>query len=104
MAIEILDSWTEFGANFATVKTPGGIFTIYRGRISYAIEGDVEHFSVIPCRVSQKIVEIYWPVGKNPTDISKSSERFRNDLSKIKDLTGADPFVLIELMENKQED
>lgn len=101
MAIEILDSWNEFDANFAIVKTSGGIFTIYRRQIHYSIEDDLEQFTVQPVRLSQKIVDIYWPVGKNPMDISKSSERFRNDLSKIKDLTGTDPFVLIELMENK---
>lgn len=104
MAIEILDSWKEFGANFATVKTPVGIFTIYKGRMTYAIEGEVEQFSVIPCRISQKIVSIYWPVEENPMYLSKYSERFRDDLSKIKDLTGINPFELMELLENKEED
>ena len=104
MAIEILDSWKEFGTNFATVKTSGGIFTISRGQTSYAVEQAVERFTVMPCRASQKIVNMYWPVGKNPMDISKSSERFRNDLSKIKDQTGTDPFVLMELLEKKEEE
>ena len=103
MDIEILDSWKEFDANFAIVKTSGGIFTIYRRQIHYSIESDLEQFTVQPTRLSQKIVDIYWPVGKNPMDISKYSERFRDDLSKIKDLTGADPFELIELMEKKEE-
>lgn len=104
MAIEILDSWKEFDTNFAIVKTSGGIFTISRGQTSYAVEQAIEQFTVMPCRVSQKIVNMYWPVGKNPMDISKSSERFRNDLSKIKDLTGVDPFELMELLEKKEEE
>lgn len=102
MAIEILDSWKEFDTNFAIVKTSGGIFIISRGRTSYAIEGDDERFVVIPCRLSRKIVDIYWPVGKNPMDISKSSERFRDSLSKIKDLTGVDPFELMEIVKDKE--
>ena len=104
MAIEILDSWKEFDANFAIAKTSGGIFTIYRRQIHYSIESDLEQFTVQPVSLSQKIVDIYWPVGKNPMDISKYSERFRDDLSKIKDLTGEDPFELIELLEKKEEE
>lgn len=104
MAIEILDSWKEFDTNFALVKTSGGIFTIYRRQIYYGIESDLEQFTVQPTRLSQKIVDIMWPVGKNPMDISKSSERFRDDLSRIKDLTGADPFELMELLEKKEEE
>ena len=103
MVISILDSWKEFDTNFAIVKTSGGIFTISRGQTSYAVEQAVEQFTVMPCRASQKVVNMYWPVGKNPMDISKSSERFRNDLSKIKDLTGTDPFILMELLEKKEE-
>ena len=103
MAIEILDSWKEFDANFALVKTSGGIFTIYRRQIHYTIESDLEQFTVQSTRLSQKIVDIYWPVGKNPMDISKSSERFRDDLSKIKDLTGVDPFELMEIVKEKEE-
>ena len=104
MAIDILDSWKEPNTNFAVVKTSEGIFIISRGRTSYAIEGEDERFIVIPCRLSRKIVDIYWPVGKNPIDISKSSERFRDDLSKIKDQTGTDPFILMELLEKKEEE
>lgn len=103
MAIEILDSWKESSTNFATVKTSKGIFIISRGRTSYAIEGEDERFIVIPCRLYQKIVDMYWTVGKNPMDVSKSSERFRNDLSKIKDLTGVDPFELMEIVKEKEE-
>lgn len=103
MVISILDSWKEFDTNFAIVKTSGGIFTISRGQTSYAVEQAVERFSVIPCRVSQKIVNMYWPVGKNPMDISKSSESFRDNLSKIKDLTGVDPFELMEIVKEKEE-
>ena len=103
MVISILDSWKEFDTNFAIVKTSGGIFTISRGQTSYAVEQAVERFSVIPCRVSQKIVDMYWPVGKNPIDISKSSERFRDDLSKIKDLSGVDPFELMDIVKEKEE-
>ena len=103
MAIEILDSWKEFDTNFAIVKTSGGIFTISRGQISYAVEQAVEQFTVMPCRIYKKPVCIMWSAGKNPMDISKSSERFRDDLSKIKDLTGVDPFVLMELLEKKEE-
>ena len=104
MAIEILDSWKAFDTNFAIVKTSGGIFTISRGQTSYAVEQAVERFSVIPCRVSQKIVDMYWPVGKNPMDMSKSSRGFIGDLSKIKDLTGVNPFELMELLEKKEEE
>ena len=103
MAIEILDSWKEFDANFALVKTSGGIFTISRGQTSYAVERTVEQFSVMPCRASQKSVYMYWPVGKNPMDMSKSSRGFIGDLSKIKNLTGTDPFILMELLEKKEE-
>ena len=103
MAIEILDSWKEFDANFALVKTSGGIFTIYRRQIHYSIESDFEQFTVQPTRLSQKIVDIYWPVGKNPMDISKSSERFKEDLSRIKDLSGVDPFELMEIVKEKEE-
>ena len=102
MAIEILDSWKDFGTNFAVVKTSEGIFIISRGRTSYAIEGEDERFIVIPCRLSQKIVDMYWSVGENPEDVSKSSERFRNDLSRIKDLTGVDPFELMEIVKDKE--
>lgn len=102
MSIEILDSWKEFNANFALVKTSGGIFTISRRRTSYAIKQAVERFTVIPCRLSQNIVEIYWQIGENPMDISKSSEKFRDDLSKIKDLTGVDPFELMEIVKDKE--
>ena len=103
MAIEILDSWKEFDTNFAIVKTSGGIFTISRGQTSYAVEQAVEQFTVMPCRVSQKFVNMYWPVGKNPMDISKSSERFRYDLSRIKDLSGVDPFELMEIVKKEEE-
>ena len=104
MAISILDSWKEFNTNFALVKTSGGIFTIYRRQIHYGIESDLEQFTVQSVRLSQKIVDMYWPVGENPIDISKSSERFRYDLSRIKDLTGVDPFELMELFANKEEE
>ena len=104
MAIEILDSWKEPDTNFAVIKTSEGIFVISRGRTSYAIEREDERFIVIPCRLSRKIVDIYWPVGKNPMDISKSSKRFRYDLSRIKDLTGVDPFELMEIVKEKEEE
>lgn len=100
MDIEILDSWKEFNANCAVIKTSGGIFTIYRKQIHYRIESDFERFSVIPCRLSKNIVDIHWPVGKNPMDISKS---LRDDLSKIKDLTGVDPFELMDIVKEKEE-
>ena len=103
MVISILDSWKEFDTNFAIVKTSGGIFTISRGQTSYAVEQAVEQFSVMPCRVSQKSVYMCWPIGKNPMDMSKSSRGFRDDLSKIKDQTGTDPFILMELLEKKEE-
>ena len=31
-------------------------------------------------------------------DLSKTSKEFRDDLSKIKDLTGVDPFELMEIV------
>lgn len=102
MAIEILDSWKEFGTNFATVKTSKGIFIISRGKTSYAIEGEAERFILRSCRIYKKPVYIMWSAGENPEDVSKSSERFRNDLSKIKDLTGADPFELMEIVKDKE--
>ena len=37
-------------------------------------------------------------------DLSKTSKEFRDDLSRIKDLTGVDPFELMELLENKEEE
>ena len=104
MDIEILDSWKEFDTNYALVKTSGGIFTISRGQTSYAVECTAEQFSVMPCRASQKNVYMYWPVGKNPMDMSKSSKIFRDDLSKIKEQTGIDPFELMELFANKEEE
>ena len=103
MAIEILDSWKEFGTNFATVKTSKGIFIISRGKTSYAIEGEAERFILRSCRIYKKPVYIMWSAGENPEDVSKSSERFRNDLSKIKDLTGVDPFELMEIVKEKEE-
>lgn len=102
MPIEILDSWNEFDTNFALVKTSGGIFTIYRRQVRYNIEGNTEQFVVQPCRISQKFVCISWPDGENPMVLSKSSERFRDDLLKIKDLTGVDPFELMELVEKEE--
>ena len=102
MVISILDSWKEFDTNYAIVKTSGGIFTISRGQTSYAVERAVEQFTVMPCRVSQKSVYMYWPVGINPMDMSKSSRGFRDDLSKIKDQTGTDPFILMEIVEDKE--
>lgn len=104
MAIEILDSWKEFGTNFATVKTSEGIFVISRGRTSYAIEGEAERFILSPCRMYKKPVYAMWSAGKNPEDVSKSSESFRDNLSKIKDLTGVDPFELMEIVKEKEED
>ena len=102
MAIEILDSWKDFGTNFATVKTSKGIFIISRGKTSYAIEGEAERFILRSCRFYKKPVYIMWSAGENPKDVSKSSERFRNDLSKIKDLTGVDPFELMEIVKDKE--
>ena len=103
MVISILDSWKEFDTNFAIVKTSEGIFIISRGQTSYAIEHAVEHFTVVPCRVSQKRVYMYWPVGENPMDLSKTSKEFGDDLSRIKDLTGTDPFVLMEIVKDKEQ-
>ena len=103
MVISILDSWNEFDTNFAIVKTSEGIFIISRGQTSYAIEHAVEHFTVVPCRVSQKRVYMYWPVGENPMDLSKTSKEFGDDLSRIKDLTGTDPFVLMEIVKDKEQ-
>ena len=103
MVISILDSWNEFDTNFAIVKTSEGIFIISRGQSSYAIEHAVEHFTVVPCRVSKKRVYMYWPVGENPMDLSKTSKEFGDDLSRIKDLTGTDPFVLMEIVKDKEQ-
>ena len=102
MAIEILDSWKEFGTNFVVVKTPGGVFTMYRRQMHYIVESDLEQFTVIPAHLSQKSVYMYWPVGENPMDLSKTSKEVRDDLSKIEDLTGADPFELMEIVKDKE--
>lgn len=102
MAIEILDSWKEFGTNFATVKTSEGIFIISRGRTSYAIEGEAERFILRPCRMYKKPIYIMWSAGKNPEDASKSSESFRDSLSRIKDLTRADPFELMDIVKGEE--
>ena len=105
MPIEILDSWNEFDTNFALVKTSGGIFIISKGRSNYAVEGEGEdeYFYVQPARVSQKCVGVYWRIGENPMDVSKTSKRFRYDLLRIKDLTGVDPFKLMELVKKEKE-
>ena len=104
MVVEILDSWKEFGTNFVVVKTPGGVFTMYRRQMHYIVESDLEQFTVIPTHLSQKSVYMYWPVGENPMDLSKTSKEFRDNLSKIKDQTGTDPFELMELFANKEEE
>lgn len=103
MVISILDSWKEFDTNFAIVKTSEGIFIISRGRTSYAIEGEDERFTLSPCRIYKRQISITWSVKTNPADVSKSSERFRYDLSRIKDLTGVDPFELMEIVKEKEE-
>ena len=103
MAIEILDSWKAFDTNLATIKTSEGIFTISRGRISYTDEGTVEHFDVTPFRAYQKYIRIFWYVGENPMDLSKTSKEFGNYLTKIKDLTGVDPFELMEIVKDKEQ-
>ena len=104
MAIEILDSWKAFDTNLATIKTSRGIFTISRGRISYTDEGTVEHFDVKPFHTYQKYIRIFWYAGENPMDLSKTSKEFRDNLLRIKDFTGVDPFELIELLEKKEEE
>ena len=102
MAIDILDSWKAFDTNLATIKTSRGIFTISRGRISYTDECTLEHFYVKPFHTYQKYIRIFWYAGENPMDLSKTSKEFRDDLSKIKDLTGVDPFELMEIVEDKE--
>ena len=104
MSIEILDSWKEPNTKFAIIKTSEGIFVISRGRTIYDIEGDVERFVVRPCRIYKRPVCIMWSARNNPEDASKSSERFRDDLSRIKDLTGVDPFELMEIVKEKEEE
>lgn len=102
MAIEILDSWKAFDTNLATIKTSGGIFTISRGQTRYIDEGTVEHFDVTPFRAYQKYTRIFWYAGENPMDLSKTSKEFCDDLSRIKDLTGVDPFELMEIVKDKE--
>lgn len=102
MVIEILDSWKAFDTNLATIKTSEGIFTISRGRISYTDEGTVEHFDVTPFRAYQKYIRIFWYVGENPMDLSKTSKEFGNYLTIIKYMTGVDPFELMEIVEDKE--
>ena len=102
MAIEILDSWKAFDTNLAKVKTSEGIFIISMGQINYTVEGTVEHFDVKPSLAYQKYIRIFWYAGENPVDLSKSSKEFRDDLSRIKDLTGVDPFELMEIVKDKE--
>ena len=102
MVISILDSWKAFGTNLATIKTSEGIFVISRGRTSYTVEGTVEHFDVKPSLAYQNYIRIFWYAGENPMDLSKTSKEFGDDLSRIKDLTGADPFVLMEIVKDKE--
>lgn len=102
MAIEILDSWKAFDTNLATIKTSKGTFVISRGKISYTVEGTVEHFDVKPYLSYQKYIRIFWYAGENPRDLSKTSKEFRDDLSRIKDLTGVDPFELMEIVKDKE--
>ena len=103
MVISILDSWKAFGTNLATIKTSEGVFVISRGRTSYTVEGTVEHFDVRPSLAyPKKYIRIFWYAGENPMDLSKTSKEFRDDLSRIKDLTGADPFVLMEIVKDKE--
>lgn len=104
MAIEILDSWKAFDTNLATIRTSEGIFTISRGRTSYTVEGTVEHFDVKPSLSYQNYIRIFWYAGENPMDLSKTSKEFRDDISRIKDLTGVDPFELMELLEKKDKE
>ena len=103
MDIEILDSWKKFDTNYALVKTSEDIFVISRGRMIYDIEGDVERFVVRPCRIFKKPVCIRWSARNNPEDASKSSERFIDGLSRIKDLTGVDPFKLMKIVKKEEE-
>ena len=104
MAIEILDSWKAVGTNLATIKTSSGIFTISRGQTSYTVEGTVEHFDVKPRLAYQNYIRIFWYAGENPMDLSKTSKEFRYDLSRIKDLSGVDPFELMEIVKEKEEE
>ena len=104
MAIEILDSWKETDTNFAVIKTSEGVFVISRGRTSYSIEGETERFILSPCRMYKRQICITWSARTNLADVSKSSERFKYDLSRIKDLTGVDPFELMEIVKEKEEE
>ena len=104
MSIEILDSWKEPDTNFAVIKTSEGVFVISRGRTSYAMEDETERFILSPCRMYKRQICITWSVKTNPADVSKSSERFRYDLSRIKDLSGVDPFELMEIVKEKEEE
>ena len=103
MVISILDSWKAFDTNLATIKTSEGIFVISRGRTSYTVEGTVEHFDVKPSLAYQNYIRIFWYDGENPMDLSKTSKEFGDDLSRIKDLTGTDPFVLMEIVKDKEQ-
>ena len=102
MAIEILDSWKAFDTNLATIKTSKGTFVISRGKISYTVEGTVEHFDVKPSLSYQNYIRIFWYAGENPMDLSNTSKEFGDDLSRIEDLTGTDPFVLMEIVKDKE--
>lgn len=104
MAIEILDSWKEPDTNFAVIKTSEGVFVISMGRTNYSTEGEGGRFILSPCRMYKRQICITWSARTNPADVSKSSERFRYDLSRIKDLTGVDTFELMEIVKEKEEE
>lgn len=102
MDIRVLDSWKEFDTTFVLVRTAKGTFILSKGRISYAIEGIHERFEVQPCRVSQKCAGIYWKADENLENAAKSFDYIDKDLSRIRTLTGVDPFELIKLVEEKE--
>lgn len=102
MDIRVLDSWKEFDTTFVLVRTAKGAFILSKGRISYAIEGTYEHFEVQPCRVSQKCAGIHWKADENLENAAKSFDYIDKDLSRIRTLTGVDPFELVRIVEEKE--
>ncbi len=102
MDIRVLDSWKEFDTSFVLIKTLNGIFIVSMGVLSYPIEGRFKHFEVQPCRISQKYVGVYWKADEDIRNAAKSFDYIGRDISRIRTLTGVDPFELIKLVEEKE--
>ena len=79
------------------------VYSLYLGgQISYTVEDTVEYFDVRPRLEYRKYIRKFWYAEENPMDLSKTSKEFRDDLSRIKHMTGVDPFELMEIVKDKE--